>query len=232
MTKSRLSIGVVAGFLLPMVFLVALVAPSAEAEEWTTRFGVGGGLGYTDNVRLAPSGEEESDLLLSVNSSMQLRKVSGRTNTNTCMGADQIVLLIGSGNTQFLPSLQAGINHELIKRRLSVTADANVRRTFSIRDDRVSSTGFSDDADISGNVGVGAFYREHLGTLADVNASYRYNRFGTRDDFVSNAGSHSVNLQARSGQVIPRLIWSGSYSANKQEGGNDFKDYSVGFNIA
>jgi hypothetical protein len=232
MAKGRLSIGVKAGFLLFVVFIVALVMRSAEGAVSTTRFGIGGGISYTDNVRLAPSGEEESDLLLNVSPSIQWRRVSGRTNTNLFASGDQIVSLTGSGNTQFIPNFRANINHELVKQRLSVTADANVRRTFSIRDDRVSSTGFSDDADISGNVGVGAFYREHLGTLADVNASYRYNRFGTQDDFVSNAGSHSVNLQARSGRVMPRLIWAGYYRANKQEGGNDFNDYDVGFNFA
>ena len=232
MANSCLLVKAGAGVLLLVLFFAAFVVPSAYGAAWDTRMGIGGGLSYSDNVNLAPSGEEQSDLLLNVSPSIQLRRVSGRTNTNLFFSGDQIISLTGSGNTQFIPNFSANINHELLKRRLTVSANANVRRTFSFRDDRVSSTGFSDDANISANAGVGISYREHLGTLADVSANYRYNRFGTEDDFVSNAGNHSINLQAGSGSAAPKLIWSGYYRGNKQEGGSDFKDYSVGFNVA
>lgn len=214
------------------VWLLVVVATATPASggDWTTRTSIGGGIGYTDNVNLAPSGSEESDLVLGVSPLLQARGVSGRSSANLSLGGTQIVSLTGSGNTQFVPRLQAGGSYELIKQRVFMDASAGLRRTFSVRDDRVSATGASNSGRNTGDLSLGMSWQEHLGTYADFSARYRYGTFFSDADTVSNTHRHLVDLAANSGRGTPKLAWNAFYRDGRSNGGDDNTASSAGIN--
>lgn len=211
---------------------VIAVSPVSFAGNWTSNWGFGTGLVYTDNVNLAPEGEEESDLFLNINPSVQFRKTAGRSSTNLFARADAFLSLIGSGNSQINPTLQFGNSLEVLKQRFFIDTNASVRRSFSLRDDAVSTTRLSNSGFNTGNIRISPLWQEHLGTFADFTARYDYDFFLSGRDTVSNTNSHGVNLQATSGRGTPRLIWDGFYRYRKSVGGNDNKFGSARFNLA
>lgn len=206
--------------------------PVALGANWTSNWGLGAGLAYTDNVNLAPQGEEESDLFLNVSPSVQLRGVAGRSNTNFFARADTNLSLIGSGNSQIRPTLQFGNSLEVLKQRFFLDTSASVRRSFSLREDRVSTTRLSNGGFNTANFRIAPTWQEHLGTFADFTARYDYDFFYSGRDTVSNTSSHGLNLTARSGRGTPRLVWDGFYRYRKSVGGNDNSTGSYRFNLA
>lgn len=218
----------------PLLFLllVASLVPTADAGNWTTRWGLGAGLGYTDNVSLAPSGEEESDLLLNFTPSVQMRGVSGRSSTNLVARANSFLSLTGSGNSSINPSFQFGNSLEVLKQRFFVDTSASIQRAFSLRDDNVSSTGFANTGFNVGDISISPYWQEHLGSFADVTARYTYRMFYSGRDTVSNTDSHGVDVRAQSGRWAPRLSWSGFYRTTISDGGNGFDTGNASLNVA
>lgn len=209
-----------------------LASPVVFAAEWTSNWGLGAGLIYTDNVNLEPDGEEESDLFLNVTPTVQLRGVSGRSNTNFFARADTNVSLIGSGNSQILPTLQFGNSLEVLKQRFFLDTGASVRRSFSLRDDNFSTSRVSDGGFNTANIRISPRWQEHLGTYADFTVRYDFDFFYSGRDTVSNTDSHRVNVRANSGRGTPRLVWDGFYDYIKSTGGNDNKRGSARLNLA
>ena len=209
-----------------------MVSPVALGANWSSNWGLGAGLAYTDNANLAPEGQEASDLFLNVSPTLQFQGVSGRSSTNFFGRADTNLSLIGSGNSQIRPTLQFGNSLEVVKRRFFINTNASVRRSFSLREDRVSTTRFSNGGFNAGNFRVSPSWQEHLGSFADFTVRYDYDFFFSGSDTVSNTSSQGVNVSARSGRGSPRLTWDGFYNYRKAVGGNDNSTGSSRFNFA
>jgi len=207
------------------------VLATAGAAEWTTRWGLGSGVGYTDNVELAPSGQEQSSLLLGVTPSLQMQGVSGRSNTNLSAQFTTSFPVAGGGSFQISPNVTFSNSTEILKQNLFLNTTASIRRAFSLRDDAVSSTGFSNSGFTTSNLTISPVWQQHFAGYADVVASYTYGTSFFGRDTVSDTDSHSVNLVANSGTRTPRLVWDGFLNYRKSTGGNDnnFNDYSFNF---
>lgn len=225
-TRSR--VGRPAAFL---VLSLCAVLP-VGAADWTTRLGISGGLASTDNVNLAPSGQEQSDVLLSISPNAQARGVSGRSSTNVVVGGTQLISLTGSTDNQYVPRLQASSSHELVKQRVFLDFSAGIRRTFSVRTDRVSTTGASNGGRNTGTLTLSPRWQEHLGTYADFSAQYNYSQYFSDATTVTNSQRHSVNLQARSGKGTPRLAWNAFYRDTRSSGDNNNEAGSASLNLA
>ncbi|MDZ7752492.1 MAG: TIGR03016 family PEP-CTERM system-associated outer membrane protein [Gammaproteobacteria bacterium] len=210
---------------MPMALVVAVNMSPVQAGEWrlTPRLSIQET--YTDNIDLAPQGEERSDFVTSINPGLGLSGRGGRVNVNLQYTMQNLRHKRDDIGDSTNHQLQAGGDVELIEQMLSVNARATASQQN--RDNRgriatsnISNTGNREDVY---TFAITPVFRHHFGKYADTEASTTY-------DWVENGGdgdaSTSGGFQARmnSGRYFARVPWSISYSTRTLDGADGGED--------
>ena len=214
----------VRGWLLP-AFVLASMLPFAPAigAEWTVTPRLTIREVYTDNVTLAPPGEEKSDFVTDVNPSILARGEGRRVNVNLVY-SPQAIIRTRDNTSDINHRLQADAAAELIKERIffdfrSTVAQTNLTNTGRQTVDNISSTGNRVD---TFTYSLSPYVRQRLGPFADALLRYTYDEvINSGDAFDSR--SQSVDISITSGAEFTRFNWSTEYNRThieNRDGGN------------
>jgi uncharacterized protein (PEP-CTERM system associated) len=202
---------VVAGTLLPVV---------AEAADWriTPRLNVRET--YTDNLRLAPRGQEQSDWVTEIDPGVSISARGARLQLQADY-AFQYRLYANNSDAN-------GHNHSLTSNGLLDVWNRNlfVQASASIAQQDISPLGVQSDSNInlSGNrtevrqANVSPYWVSRLGTWGNLQARYTWNQAQSKGATSAlDSESQGVSLGISSGPAFHDLGWSASYSRQQIE---------------
>lgn len=197
-----------------------MTAPaSAYAASWDVRTGVSVSETYTDNVDLAPPGQEESDLITSITPLISIRTgegAEGRGRINFDLDYSLETFTIGGS------SVPNSLNHQL---QLSGTAEVveqmifvdfgssvsqqNIANTGRVSDDNIADTGNRTDVI---TFTISPYIRHHLGNYADTEARWSYDNVINQDVSGSDSNAGRLSGSVTSGSYFGRLFWGLDWS--------------------
>jgi uncharacterized protein (PEP-CTERM system associated) len=202
----------------------------AAAGEWERTARVDVRTTYSDNIGLAPPGDEESDLVFEVRPGISIHGEGARVKLDLDY-SPALYAYTQAGDTEIAHRLQADSTLELVEQHLFVdlTAGANQanQRAGRYAADSLSRT---DDLVQTFFWGLTPSYRHHFGSYADLLLRYGYDQFfydsddaGGRASATSDSVSHRVEGQLSSGRRFAGLGWEVSFESQKV----DYRDEEV-----
>jgi len=196
---------------LPCVVVAAVLATPAPlaAGEW--RFSSGALLRetYSDNVNLAPEGEEEGELVTDVNPGFSLRGQGARLSANLDYNLQAIFPAGDSVSRSLNHQLQADSSAELLERIVFVdvrSTVSQVNQTNTGRDSRSNITGAGDSTDAI-TYSVSPYVVHRFGSYADSLVRYTFDGVINEGD-AEDSTSTGVSANLTSGRRFSRMPWS------------------------
>ncbi len=207
-----------------------VAAPLAWGGEWriTPRLEVRQTV--TDNVTLAPQGQEESDAVTEINPIISMRGTGRRLNLNLNYRLQSLFYAQDSDRNDVRHQLGATANVELVKERFFIEAAASVRQanifnTGRVARDNVTVTGNRSDV---ASASIEPIWRERWGGYADTELRYRTQAFRADTDNIADSNFDEVNLTAQNGRRSTQLTWNIDAQYRNEERldrDDDFEDY-------
>ena len=187
---------------------------------------------YTDNLRLAPKGREESDFVTEVEPGISIRHQGPRLQLNVDY-ALQYRLYANHGSAN-------GHNHGLNSNALLDVWDRHLflQASARIAQQNISPLGAqsASNVNLTGNRAdvrqstLSPFWVSRLGSWANVEARYTWSKTDTSSE-AQDIGSdtRSVNLTLRNGPQFTTFGWTGAYSRQDIEttGGGQFPERTL-----
>ncbi|TVR67081.1 MAG: TIGR03016 family PEP-CTERM system-associated outer membrane protein [Candidatus Competibacteraceae bacterium] len=195
-------------------------------EGWRITPQLGVGVIYSDNIRLAPADEAESDLVLEVEPGVSMRKQGGRLEVRLDYSAQGLFYTNDSDASTVNHNLRAFSVTELYQDRLFVDAYGSVSQVPIASDGpedrggffRPGNTALTGNQTTQANFGISPYWRQDFGGWVEALLRYRYDdvAFG-RDEFDGNIQTATLDLA--SGRRFSRLNWNLAYSHQREERG-------------
>jgi uncharacterized protein (PEP-CTERM system associated) len=113
-----------------VVATVALSAGFVQAAEWIPSLSISGMATATDNALLQPSGQAQSDVILSVTPTIGVRKEGARLKLRGSYSPSMFTYLAGSASSTVRNTLAGTASLEAVQNFLYVDARASINQTF------------------------------------------------------------------------------------------------------
>lgn len=216
---------------LPPLVLGLLAHAPVQAGDWTFTRRLTVSQDYTDNVRLAPAGQEEEELVTQLNPGVSVRGEGRRLDLNFDYRAQSLFYWKDSDRNTTRHQLGADATAELVERALFLDARATVsqQNVFAggpLALDNVSDTGNRSDVV---TYSISPYLRQRFGGYADLEARYTHSEVKVGGTAASDSALDEVDVSLSSGRRSPLLTWAFNY--NKQEesrkGARDFESESA-----
>jgi len=175
----------------------------------------------TDNLRLAPDGLEESDLITTVTPGLRISRLSRRLDFSLYYNLQNLFYKNNSDLNDRFNLLDINGTGEILEDRFFLdvsvkNSQQNVNRAGSVALDNISQ---SDDRSNVLSYSVSPYWIQRVGDFMDVEARYEMNEIRSSDAFDSE--SENITLTAVSGSDFSRILWGITYDDEEidNEGG-------------
>ncbi len=174
---------------------------------------------YTDNVTLAPEGQEEWDAVTQINPGISIRGDGRRVDLNFDYRLQTLFYAQDSDRNDVFHQLGGDATVELLKERFFVDGSATISQRNLFNTGRLAR----DNVNVTGNrtdvvtYEVSPYWRERFGGYADTELRYRFSAVDTDTRQLSDADRHEVTFSAVSGRRSPILTWGLDYRFEKQD---------------
>jgi uncharacterized protein (PEP-CTERM system associated) len=169
---------------------------------------------YTDNVRLAPAGQEQGSFVTELRPALSVQGSGPRLRLNAIYSGD-ILLRSQEDSLQVLHNFNGSANAELMQQLLFLDARAfysqqNISLLGPQPDSNINTTG--NRTNIKSFL-VSPYLRHNFGTDAQAEARYTYSVVNTDSEIsLANSNSNRIDLRLTSGPAFKLYSWSLSYS--------------------
>lgn len=200
-----------------------LASTAAFAEEWRITPRAAVEETYTSNVRLAPKGQEESDLITRLSPGISIRGNGPSLRVGVDYDPDVLFYVNADDQNGFRNNLAGFANADFFERRLAVDTNASIVQAFINPNQGIAGanslalgtipTRTSDVAGSNNLTEVQTFsfspaWRERFGNVAESELRYRFGAVFAGDSSVSDSTSNTVSASLRSTQAgWGRLGW-------------------------
>ncbi|UEX77358.1 TIGR03016 family PEP-CTERM system-associated outer membrane protein [Sediminicurvatus halobius] len=196
----------------------ALLASPAHALDWSFTPTLSDSLTFTDNVELAPPGEEDWELINVISPGFNVTGDSARTTVNASYRLRALTHLRESDRDRLNHVFSGSLNSELIGENLFIDASARYSQEVlslfgPIGLDDTSDTGNVEDV---GTVSVSPYLVNRFGSFAESTLRYRHSR--VYRDFSEDNYSNSASWNLDSGSRFGRLSWGLDAQAQRVTG--------------
>jgi uncharacterized protein (PEP-CTERM system associated) len=196
-----------------LVFVAGLLPLQfAIGAEWTITPSVTVAETYTDNVELAPSGQEEDEFITEVNPGISLRGEGRRMTVQADYRMQNLFYAKDSDDNETNHQLRALAEAELIEDSVFVDATSSVSQELISNEDSFGADNLNilDNRTDVVTYSVSPYYRNDFGGNADLLA--RYTRSGVRfDEGASDSDTDEIDLTLGSGRRFTELTWDVTY---------------------
>jgi uncharacterized protein (PEP-CTERM system associated) len=201
----------------PRLTLAALLSAGAlpaVAGDWTYGASATGRLTLTDNVRLAPRGQEEADLILSVAPTLTAQRRGARASLSVTYIPTLHVYLENRDSDNLQNYLSGLFSAEAVEDFFFVDASANIRQTFiSPFDSLLGGESINDNLAQTTTLGLSPYVRGVLGT--GYTYLVRNDNFWTTSDASALDNLYESRVLATVASPLGRLLrWDGEYDYN------------------
>jgi uncharacterized protein (PEP-CTERM system associated) len=193
-----------------------LASTAAVADEWRITPRAAVEESYTSNVRLAPKGEAESDLITRVSPGISIRGTGPSLRVGVDYDPDLLFYVNADDQNGFRNNLVGFANADFFERRISVDTNASIVQAFANPTQGVSGANSlalgtipTQTSSVAGSnnltevqsFSVSPAWRERFGTLAESELRYRFGAVLADDSSVSDITSNTVSATLRSVQA-------------------------------
>ena len=176
----------------------------------------------TDNVDLAPDGQEKTALLSVLGYNAGIRGDTARM--SAAVNVDLSIIKDFPGqNLQVAPGLNGTSNFELLPDRLFLDANATISFQAANSEDSTSQSQANlTNRDITQTYSIGPTLKHRFGRFASAQSSYNLTQVIPGTSNASNSTTQQVNAGLESGPDFDRLSWSldGSASSTSRSDGD------------
>lgn len=202
-------------------------SPRALAGEWTVEPNLNIRETYTDNVNLAPKGDEEWDLITQVNPGLSVSGKGRRVTLDLNYRLQDLVYLQDSSRNNLFHQLSADSTAELIRDKFFFDANVNVSQQNVLNTGTVQRDNLSGGGDRANVVTyqLSPYWKEHLGSYADAELRYTQSGVAISSGQASDADRQEMEMNLTSGTASPLLSWSINHRTEKEtrDGGDNFE---------
>lgn len=202
------------------------MAPEAGAADWRVTPRLNLRETYTDNVELAPKGQEQSELVTQINPGVSVSKTGNRLKVNAAYTLQTLTYLRDSRRNNTNHQLSANANAEWVKDFFYTDASASI----SQQDISLLGVQSSDNVNVTGNRAdvrtyqISPYIRSRLGNFANYLVRYTHKAASTSAAGISDSQSDRVNAELNSARAFYKLGWRLLYSKEYVNNTN-FQDY-------
>ena len=214
--------------------MLALIANTASAVEWTFSPSVGARATYTDNANQSHSDPQDA-LILSVTPGFTLQsKGSRRVQASVHYGLTGVARYSNDNSTDLNHNLGANAKAELIEDFLFIDGSARISQEL------ISLLGSPADANTNsanratvGTYSVSPYIQKRFGTFAQATVRYSLTGALFQNNAANNINSNSLNASLASGTQFNDLSWGLNYSLRDAtvQGGQDAQFEHYGINL-
>ncbi len=190
---------------------VALAALPAVGFDVTPSLGLG--LGYTDNVLLAPESQEQEEFVTEFNPGLALLHDSARLRTDLLYSLRHLRYTNGSAQDQTFHQLDAHANSVLVRELLFLNADVTATQQNIDPDRRASFRHLAASGNLTDVItaSISPELRHRFGQFADGSLRYQHGRVNFDEDVsrpgISTEDRSLDNLQTQFGNERRRYTW-------------------------
>ena len=185
--------------------------PSGATRKPLIQARISSSLIYSDNILLAPPGEEDEDLVFEIRPGFTIQRESNRLTARLDYDMRNFHYS-DEGRTDTHHQLNGTASLELLEERFFIDTAAFFREELADGADNLGADILSnpDDFDEVYGFRISPFFREELGQFADLEARYSYDNVQRESD-VSDSETHTVEIDLSDGRQFSILDWSVSY---------------------
>lgn len=171
---------------------------------------------YSDNITLAPAGQEKSAFVTEVSPGISLSGAGARVKYKLDYNFQAMLRSDDAVGNSFYHQLAADAKAELVKQAFFVDAQANVRQQYISPLGPVGVDTTSDTSNITtvSTAKVSPYLRHRFGSFASGEARYTHDEV-RYDTGGSNSSGDSIALSLNSGPAFNELFWGANYSKRK-----------------
>lgn len=192
---------------------LAVLSVEAQATEWKVTPRLSLEETYSDNVMLAPSGQQKSEWITQINPGVSITSTGARLRANVDYTLQNLLYANDSSRNDFHHQLSANANATLVEDSLFLDAKGNIQQQATSLLNPVSNNNLNPGnvSDVS-SYSVSPYLKHRFGDMAVGQARF------THDAVISGAGTLSdstadhVDLMLNSGSSFKDLGWGIAYN--------------------
>ena len=203
------------GWILPVL---CLTSSPALAADWEVTPRISGSVEITDNVTLAPRGEESSDLIGRINPGVNLRRISPRMETRVSYRLNSRYHASESQEDRVSHHLRARSDWEVIPDTFFIEARASRRENVSSLLAPVGIDGSTPRGNLEETTrySLSPVLRTRFGSFAEQELRYTYDEIRYHGSDRPNSDAHRVEYTLDSGAAFNRPFWQVAASHEKE----------------
>lgn len=196
---------------------VLLLTQQAAAADWTISPSLNLNETYSDNIKLATSGSEQSDWVTQINPGIAIAGTGSRLKANASYTMQNLVYAEKSGQDTTRHQLSAYANAELVENLFFLDGQASI----SQQNTSIFGSQATDNVNAAGNrtevknYSVSPFLRNNFGKFASSEIRYTHGEVNTGTGGLSDSQTDNVKLNVNSGSAFKTLGWGLNYNNNK-----------------
>ncbi|WP_404360804.1 TIGR03016 family PEP-CTERM system-associated outer membrane protein [Methylotuvimicrobium sp. KM1] len=182
---------------------------------------------YSDNIRLAPKGEEQSAWVTAITPGFFVNGQSGRYNLNLNYRLQGIYNAGGDSGIDLNHQLQYNSNYILSPGRFFVQSRSSISQQ-NISNTRIVSDNFTGDQSNTSTIstfGIAPTWTPRFGSYANGLARASYDRVSSSEGPLSDTDSFSQNVMLNSGRYFSKVGWRLNFNnrINQNSSGEDIR---------
>lgn len=192
-----------------VVGVALLLAQASHAAEWRFVPSVIVTETYTDNLRLAPRGSEQSDFVTQITPGFTVTNNGPRLQVRASYGLQSTLYANSDAATNFSSMLDGTVNATLIKDLFLLDARASVgQQNISAFGPQASS-----NINVTGNrtdvrtYSISPYLVHRFDNFADSRLRYTHESLGANSALLSNSSTDRVQLDVNSGSAFRNVSW-------------------------
>ena len=218
--------------LAPIAACVAIAWPApSSAAEWTVTPGVDVRETFTDNLKLAPAGGEQSDFITEITPRLSIQGTGARMKLAADYGMRNFFYARTDGASHTQHYIQASANAELVENLFFIDGKASSgQQAISEFGPQVTGTG-----NLTGNqtevrsISVSPYMRHRFGRLATGELRYSRDKVTADTGGLSSSDADRFRIGLDSGSDFQTLQWNVLYDDQRidYEGAEDVDMYTL-----
>jgi len=190
-----------------ILFCSSLYSHAVIAKNWSIEPVISGQETYNDNITLAPSGNEQGDLITSISPGLRLKRKGRRLDLELYYSLQFLRYMDNSDFNDSFRLLNVNSSSEIIDERLFVDfnlrlSPQNTGNTGRTATDNLSVT---DDRDDVLSYDISPYWEQRIGNISNIYLRYTRNKIDS--DTLSGSTSDKIEFSLSSGPRFTRFLW-------------------------
>ncbi len=202
-----------------------LLPQPVDAAEWTVKPSLSLTENYSDNVRHAPRGNEQSDLITQINPGLNLTGTGPKLTFNTVYQMQNLFYAKNKQSDSTRHSLNTNAHTELVNDQLFLDGIASVsqQNTSALGAQALNNFNITANRTEVRSLSISPYLRHRFQGWANSEVRYTHGVVSTNASGLANNQIDSILLNLDSGHSFTTLRWGVRYNKQKSGYGNSLQ---------